>query len=362
MKQAGILTFHKSNNYGAVLQAYALKCAIEEYGYRTHVIDYQYVESSRMPFLAFLKKKTSAKQLIHYCIKPLLKNRMSQERAFNFNIFRAKYLDVSNKVSSGKEIAGLHYDLYISGSDQIWNYHITNQTFDPVFFLQFPSEAKKLIYAASSHNPPYEADKEQELKSSLNQMDFPVTVREKQLADYIEQLTQRRVPQVVDPTLLAGREHLDRIALPDVDLPPYVLMYQIDANPNTDVSIASLEHLFQLNAYSFSVPKNSKDKKRLGTMGPEGFLAVLKNAEYIVTNSFHGVALSLLYHKQFFVYENGGVMSRIDSLLESVSLMDRKIRMTSDIDVKNIIDYSLVDPKLEALRHYSMDVLRDAIT
>ena len=155
MKQAGILTFHKSNNYGAVLQAYALKCAIEEYGYCTHVIDYQYVEASRMSFLVFLKKKPSAKQLIHYCIKPLMKNRMALQRASNFNRFRAKYLDVSEKVSTEEEIAGLHYDLYICGSDQIWNYHITNHTFDPIFFLQFPSDAKKLIYAASSHNPPY---------------------------------------------------------------------------------------------------------------------------------------------------------------------------------------------------------------
>ena len=362
MKQAGILTFHKSNNYGAVLQAYALMSVVNDLGYDTHVINYQYVESNRMPLSAFLKKKPSTKQMIHYCIRPLLKNKLGKIRASQFDRFRAEYMNESCEVKTSDDVADLHYDLYISGSDQIWNYHITNHEFDPVFFLQFQSDAKKLIYAASSQNPPYEAEKEQELVELLENCKYPVTVREKILADYVEKLTQRKVSQVIDPTLLAGKGFFDKITLPQYDLSPYVLMYQIDSNPRTDVSIASLENFFKCDAYSFSVPKNKDDTKKKGTMGPDGFLAMLRDAEYIVTNSFHGIALSLLYHKQFFVYENGGVMSRIDSLVESVSLMGRKIKMTSDIDVSKKIDYDQVDKKLEVLRQHSMEILRDAIS
>ena len=362
MKQAGIVTFHKSCNYGAVLQAYALMSVVNDLGYDTHVIDYQYVESKRMSFSAFLKKKPSVKQFVHYCLRPFLKSPMGKVRERNFQQFRTIYMNESAAVHTPEELSGLAYDLYISGSDQIWNYHITNHVFDPVFFLQFDTGAKKLIYAASSQNPPYEPDKEQELKVLLDKMDFPVTVREKQLADYVERLTGHTVPQVIDPTLLAGREPLDRIQLPEVNRPPYVLMYQIDANPRTDVSIETLERHFHCDAYSFSGPKNSRDTKRLGVMGPDEFLAMLKNADYIVTNSFHGIALSLLYHKQFFVYENGGVMSRIDSLLESVSLTDRKIKMTADIDVSKTIDYDKVDQGLDTLRQQSLEILKNAIS
>src|SRR5699024_106788 len=114
--------------------------------------------------------------------------------------------------------------------------------------------------------------------------------------------------------------------------PPYILIYQIDANPYSDVSVKTLEKRFQCPVYTMTVPRLGSIHGRKGQAGPEEFLGFLKNARFLVTNSFHGVALSLLFEKQFFVYENGGVMSRIDGLLKQTGLLDRKIKMVRDID------------------------------
>lgn len=100
---------------------------------------------------------------------------------------------------------------------------------------------------------------------------------------------------------------------------------------------------------------------RKGDIGPEEFLSYLKNAEFLVTNSFHGVALSLLFEQQFYVYENGGVMSRIDDLLSLVGLDDRKVCMTKDIDLSKQIDFKSVKERLATAQKFSMDYLCAAL-
>ena len=80
-----------------------------------------------------------------------------------------------------------------------------------------------------------------------------------------------------------------------------------------------------------------------------------------MTNSFHGIAISLLFEKQFYVYENGGVMTRIDGLLSQMGLLGRKVKMSTDIDQTDIIDYSRINAQLEELRNDSMQFLMKAI-
>jgi hypothetical protein len=362
MKKAGILTFHNPLNYGAILQAFALKKTCDSLGYETHIINYDFNNAdTKVSLIDKIKSSNSIKEQGYIILKYILSNKWEKQRENSFYKFRREHLSESKLVTSKEDIENLHYDLYLSGSDQIWNYKITGNKLDPVFFLQFDVKAKKMIYAASSQDPPFPPAVEKKFKEMILTSTSNISIRENKLSDYIYKLVGKKYPQVLDPTLLAGREVMDLIKTPKFDLGEYVLIYQIDSNPDTDVSIQSLKNYFNCGVYSMCTPYFGNSKTRFGNYGPEGFLALLKGAKYLVTNSFHGIALSLIYHKQFYVYDNSGVMSRIDDLLELVSLTNRKIRLVSDIDLNNIIDYSIVDEKLKDSRNKSMDVLKKAI-
>ena len=361
-KTVGIITFNRALNYGAVLQAYALKSVCEDLGYKTHIVNYlDGVEAAKpAPVKAFLASK-SHKNAVLKCIRSIISYPGDMKRWRAFSQFRQTYLDESIPCRSAEEIAALRYDFYIAGSDQIWNYNITGGEFDPVYFGNIAGVKNCIVYAASAQDAPFPLDKEFAFKDRLMESGHAMSIREEKLADYVAQLTGVKYPVVLDPTLLAGRTFIER--LPEKGKPkhPYILIYQIDSNPATDISVKNLEKAFGCRAYTMTVPRLGSVHGRKGEAGPEEFLTLLKNAEFLVTNSFHGIALSLLLEKDFFVYGNGGVMTRIDNLLSGVGLNDRRIRITADIDPKKKINYATVREKLALLRADSKKYLLDAL-
>ena len=362
-KSVGILTFHRALNYGAVLQAYALKWVCDGMGYDAHIIDYDYDGGYELasPISAFLSAKNK-KAALSGLVRGILGHSGTQQRTLAFASFRKKYLSESTPCSNPEEITALGYDALIAGSDQIWNRGVTQNRYDPVFFMDFDTSARKILYAASSENVPFPGEKGESFAKALNGLQGYVSIREKKLAEYVERLTGKAYPVVLDPTLLAGADFLDTIDIPEPPAEEYILLYQIDSNPASDICIKTLEKQFGCPAYTMTTPRLDDHYHRKGTAGPEEFLSLLKGAKFLVTNSFHGIALSLLMHKQFFVYENGGVMSRIDSLLELVNLTDRKVKLVADIDCRAVVDYSAVDTHLRHARQDSMSFLSEALT
>ena len=360
MKKLGIITFHRASNYGAVLQAYALRSVCEELGYETCLVDYRKEESKR-PTIRRRRGLSGRIQSIKGTIKKLIYGHWYKKRNQNFETFRSEHLPQSSLCSSPEMVSALGLDAYISGSDQIWNYAITGGRFDPVYFGILPGEAAHVVYGASAQDTPFPPNREKELQRLLEQTDAIVGIREKKLADYVEKVTRIRYPVVLDPVLLAGADHFRMAEGQKTPSGPYILIYQIDADPDSDISVRSLEKRFGCRAYTMTVPRIGSVRGRKGTAGPEEFLALLKNADFLVTNSFHGVAFSLLFHKKFYVYEHSGVMGRIEGLLEAVGLRDRMIRRVSDIDPDLEIDFRAVDAALERMREESRTFLKDAL-
>lgn len=362
MKTIGIITFHQALNYGAALQAYALKAVCDEIGYEVHIIDYDYcgIEEKVAPFAKYLTSKDK-KLAFPALVRGLLGYRGDKKREKAFWDFRTHYFSESPKCISPNDINKLGYDILIGGSDQIWNRGITKHRYDPVFFMNFDTTAHKIIYAASSEDVPFHGEKEEKFIDELKNIQGIISIREKKLADYVETLTGEHYPVVLDPTLLAGRDIMDSIEMPEPPSKPYILLYQIDSNPESNISIKTLEERFGCNVYNMSVPRIGDHYGRKGDVGPEEFLSILKGAEFLVTNSFHGVAISLLYEKQFYVYENKGVMSRIDGLLDQLDLKNRKVRMVTDILQEKQIDYGKVNLILDKLRKESKEFLIQAL-
>lgn len=358
----GILTFHQALNYGAVLQAYALKTICEELGYEVHVVNYNFdgISEKVAPFAMFRASKDKKRGTVKL-IRSLMSCPWDKKREREFRTFRNKYLSESVACSSPQEINALNYDFLISGSDQIWNYKITGDKFDPVFFLDFETNARKVIYAASSQDTPFPLDMELKFKQFFGENRAIIGIREQNLAKYVAEVTGESFPVVLDPTLLAGKKIMSTIPTPKQDEKPYILLYQIDSNPASDISVKKLEQRFRCKVYTMTVPRIGSIHGRRGSVGPEKFLALLKGAKFLVTNSFHGIALSLIFEKQFFVYENGGVMSRIDGLLEQTKLLSRKIKMVADINPEMMIDYQEVMCILNKLQKDSYEFLIQAL-
>lgn len=361
MQKLGIITFNRALNYGAVLQAYALKKACSGLGFETHIVDYnKQPDIYRNPFEIFGKSPKNSKTIIKL-LKGILSYHWNQKRRDSFVLFRGKYLNESTWCKDPDSVSMLSYDAYIVGSDQIWNYYITGGKFDPVYFGNHPCINRSIIYGASAHDTPFPLNMELELKKMLLQSNAPIGIREQKLADYCGELTGIRYPVVLDPTLLAGRSVFDEICSNRPCEDNYILLYQIDSNPLSDISIRTLEKRFKCKVYSMTVPKIGSLRGKKGDVGPEAFIALLKHAKFIVTNSFHGVALSVLFHKLFYVYDNADVMDRIDGLMESLSINGRKVRLVSDIDLDKGIEYASVDEKLRKLREESLVFLKRAL-
>ena len=362
-KKLGIITFNRASNYGAVLQAYALKSVCESLGYEVHIVNYTkgIRDDNPTPINDFVKARNRKRATVKF-VRGCLGYFWNKKRWDGFVDFRNRYLNESIRCSTKEEVEALEYDAYVVGSDQIWNYNITGNAFDPVYFGDFANEAVSVLYAASSHDTPFPLDKELEFKQLLSGTKAGIGIREQKLADYVGKLTGNNYPVVLDPVLLAGREIMESIVEDEHPKNPYILVYQIDSNPTSDISVKTLEARFGCDVYTMTVPRIGSFYGRKGTAGPEKFLALLKNAEFLVTNSFHGIALSLLFEKQFYVYENTGVMSRIDGLLETLELNKRKVKMVSDIDFNNVIDYVPVKERLAVLRSKSLEYLTTALS
>ena len=361
-RKIGIITFHEALNYGAVLQAYALKAICEKLGHKAHIVNYNYggIEEKIAPVKKFLSASDKKAALPAFA-RGLLGYHWDKKREKAFASFREKYLSESARCNSPEEISALGYDVLIAGSDQIWNRGVTMKRYDPVFFMNFDSSSKRVIYGASSEDVPFTGEKEEKFIEELNGLSETVSIREKKLADYVEKLIGKKYPVVLDPTLIAGREIMEKIVTPESPKEPYILLYQIDSNPESDISVKSLEARFGCKVYTMTTPRIGDTYGRKGTAGPEEFLSLLKGAQFLVTNSFHGIALSILFEKNFFVYKNGGVMSRIDNLLNQAGLTDRKVKMVEDIDENHLCDYSKTKQLISSAQSCSVVFLEEAL-
>ena len=361
MKQLGIITFNRALNYGAILQAYALKSVCESLGYEVHIVDYNRGDDlGPHPVKAFAHSAKKKREFVRF-LKGSLSFSGDRKRWNAFKSFRTDYLSESLSCKSIADIEALGYSVYIAGSDQIWNYNITGGSFNPVYFGRFSKNAVTVVYGASAQDTPFPLNMELELQKQLSKTHAPIGIREKKLADYVGTVTGIKYPVVLDPTLLAGRAVLEKVQKDLNVKDSYILIHQIDRNPASDISIRSLEKRFGCRVLSMTVPKVGSSHGKMGEVGPGEYLSLLDKAKFVVTNSFHGVALSLLWHKQFYVYDNGGVMTRIDDLLNLLGLADRKVKLASDIDLNRIIDYDRVDLILAEKRRESEEFLKKAL-
>lgn len=342
----GILTFHCAKNYGAVLQCFALYTFLKNKGYEVGVVDYKpYYLAGVDEDSSFYKRFITYLKSIFYRIL----NFGETEIGDIYKHFRNRHIELIDV----KDIKKL--DLLICGSDQIWNPNIT-KGFDPMYFgLHAITPHTKVISYAASMGLPALSDSEIDVFLSMIVNYDSISVREQSLSDFLNtHKIENRV--VVDPVILAGIESFKSIIIPIRQKKKYVLVYELTRMPYTYTLARNLAS--QIDAEVIVIGGGLKRCFSRGILNkqwlsPSQFVSYLSAAVCVVTNSFHGLAFSLLFNKPLYILKTQTWKDdRLLSLLSQVDLSDRVI--DHDIDVEfTTIDYTLPNKKINELQSLS---------
>lgn len=351
MKKVGILTFHYINNYGAMLQAYALKKAIDKLdGYTADIINY--IPSDRVEYP-------------YECGE--IGKKLMEEKLAKLYGFLWDYCDVDKNIV--RSVCGRDYDYYCVGSDQVWNFDISGN--DYTYLLKdVDSTAKKISYASSFG---LSVDKLMPYKDVFAKYlsDFhAVSVREKVHQKWLQDICGIQCESVLDPTFLLSGSEYDHI-VSDTELinHPYILFIWYIHDKEMMKAIEFVNTLSR--KYGLPIKHNIVKAKAWmiahddGCMFYEGvqeFLWYIKNAELIVTNSYHVTMFSLHFNKPFYTFVTESMRSRFDSIGESMGISDRFVDgYIAPKDLNMDMDYKQINKNIEEPRMKSRRFLQEAI-
>lgn len=344
-----LLTIHWANNYGASLQTFATVKALEKYGQVT-VLDYRSEYAAK------------GMQLIRWGLSPRDILRIGKDlfrlipryRAIRaFREFTFNRLSLSEKLCSDDDFSSVapEFDLFVCGSDQIWNPDIVSETgeIDEYYFLKFAEGKPRISYASSMGTHRYTATKKDQVGRLLSGFSA-ISVREKDSADYLGSMLARDVTAVMDPTLLLGHsEWLEAFAIDSGDTAdePFILVYALKKDRNLKAVVEFYRKKLGLKIVCIDQDPflNYKPDVHLKHASPEEFVQLFHQADFIITNSFHGTCFSVLFNKSFVVCEPPSGKNRIMNLLSVVGLSGRFVS-ADRLEVNAEADWATVNKLL----------------
>jgi Polysaccharide pyruvyl transferase. len=363
--KVGILTFHNSDNFGALLQTFGTVKSVEKLGVNPEVINYHSPNKKGMYTVFHLNLKKSIKSNLRMLMNVLVK----RKKYLNSENFRASTLHISgDPISQFSELQEIqkNFSRVIVGSDQVWNY--MNTKFDKRYFLDFVDDSgKKVAYAASFALNNIENRYRADYSKLLDSFKY-ISVREARGKEIVHDLTGKSAVQTVDPTLLLSKQEWQFFSsVPNVKKTKrnYVLLYTIGMDHHS-FKIAkkiSKEQGLKLLIIATGFKDYFKGVKAVNPT-PNEFVDLFSRSEYVVTNSFHGLVFSIIMNKRFIcsLDKQKANNSRQLSLLDSLNLNERLCFDGELIyEYESSIDWDFVNYTLERERERSLEFLRTAI-
>lgn len=371
MKKVGIITYHNINNYGTMLQAYALQHIIEKLNCDVEIIDYTLKDKQLNKFqkikkylLLFAKNPTRIFRLIYN----FLNRKKIKLQNDKFYEFYKEYIKLSLNCSSLGELERLKdkYDIYLVGSDQTWNPYLAISS--DAYLLAFVSNDKvKASYAPSVGVSYISEEKKQHMKEYLKTFDY-LSCRDLKGKEIIEDMLGREVKLVVDPTLLITKEQWLQQSK-EIDVPKeYILCYSLGANNacrNCADNLGKQKNIPVLHIYTNSRSAMS-NRHTIYDVGPLEFIYLINNAKYVCTDSFHATIFSINFEKQFFTFckhkeVEGSENQRLKDILTEFDLKERLILDENKYELPTDIDFKEVAQKLEIKRNDSLEYLKNIL-
>ena len=291
----GIITMHRVQNIGSVLQAYALQHKITQLGYEAELIDYIFPPQNKtFSFSSLLGETWNA-----------IQGFPKQKTIKKLDTFRRKYLRCS-PISYTKEGINKNppeYDVYCTGSDQVWNpKHIDDDT---TFMFDFaPADKPRISFASSFASDVIPQNLKQKFSNHLSKYQT-ITVREQSGVGIVQELTGKEASVVCDPTLLLDEQEWRSVSSNSNKLPNngyvlvYLLRYMYDPRPGFYQIVENVRQLLKLPVYYFGGGFSEMRQPHstvLTGLGPEEFVDLFKNAAFVITDSFHGSAFATIFN------------------------------------------------------------------
>lgn len=388
MKKTAIVSCYFQHNYGSMLQAYATQMALDKLGYENETIDILGFngEIKKAKLLYFAKASLTSDILLsklgmakNVLIKKFSKNQyaqLSKVRAGKFDEFSRKQFRLSPKYDSKAELGRKckeNYSGVLVGSDQLW---LPGNIAADYYTLNFvPETVNSIAYATSFGQSSLPKDSTKKAEVFLKKIKH-IGVREESGQKLVKEIANRDVPVVCDPTLLfTGDEWMAIQQKEPIVKGKYILCYFLGNNPPhrefakrlkeaTGCKIIALTHLDEFvksdEGYADETPYD---------IDPADFLNLIRNAEYVCTDSFHCSVFSILYKRQFFTFRRynrntkQSTNSRLDTLFHMAGITGRLLTGKENIDdcLKIETNFESVHKKLEGIRQKSYEYLLAAL-
>ena len=374
MKKVGIITlYHGSHNYGGLLQAYAMCQAVKSRGYDAEQITFNRENEK-------LSKKTKVNFLVSG-IKSFLRTKNCQFRTSllqkKFDERKAGFCEFRDSIPHSKEFTSDTisecndiYDIFVTGSDQVWN----PMYLLPEYLLDFVKDHPKFAYAASISQKMLTVEQETYFADSVSDY-IGVSIREKENAEQFCKIYPNS-KWVLDPTLLLTKDEWGKVASPRLIKEKYLFCYFIGLNKHSRKMAKQYAKVHGLKLVSIPHFNNVWSKAdsgfgdyKLYKVPPNDWISLVKNAECVFTDSFHATVFSNIFEKDFFVFnrESTGIMNnRIYSLLGMLNKTERFIDKTEKMKIEHLnmlgsVEYNMAIPEFLEMYKSSCEYLDDCL-
>ena len=345
--RVGILTFPNSPSYGASLQMRGLYRCLESLGHNVEIINYKNI---------YMASKKHFRTKSGGVIKKIAISLLDAPTKYKFQRFEKKLDFYPKTILCEKDnLKGIaeRYDYLICGSDQVWNPNITNE--DMNYFFSFCEDnSKKISYAASFGVTELSEAFASKVREELQKFNY-ISVREEQGREIVVGLLDKECTVVLDPTMLLSQSEWKSCEKKNSKLPDkYIAKFIFNYDEAVERSIDELKRKTGLPLITVggSLITKIKDRSFTGPLAPDEWLYVLDHAEYVVTDSFHGAAFSIIFHKKLFVSLASATNSRLKNLLHTFNLDNRVISINPSLDE---IDYNSVQMRMEEKKEAERD-------
>lgn len=349
----GILTYHRTLNYGACLQAVATRIVLQKLGHEVYYVDYwpRYHQDKYSLFSFHQMCSKGVKKAFLYIKDFIEKFPQKKERIGNFKSFFSIYIDPFCKPMTE------HFDAVIYGSDQIWRKQSSLNAYNPVYFGKNEIDAKRHIaYAASMGVLPQNEADLNIIKEYLSHL-TKISVREENLMALLKENGFPNVVRTLDPTLLLDKNDWDKVFADeenDFSREKYVLFYDLLYGSFERKEIEKFAKSKGMSVKVISGYARHSASDVYSTGAPQLFLSLIRNAEFVFTSSFHGLVFSIIYNKNFYASfrENG---DRARSLLDSLNIKEKMLKPKQEIPITyDAINYDDVGNRLRLMREKSL--------
>lgn len=373
-----LLNIQKCDSHGAVLLAYALEQILFEQGYDAYNLNYKYAgriveKNFHKRFIQKLKIKLTKTFHLAYANNVILGNSVKKEydlQSKNFDEFRKRYLHLTKEIKDVNDPILKNFNTFIVGSDVVWKPEIARCIDREMYFLKSaPKTARKIAYAGSIGTDDLDFLNQYDsfYRGAFDDLDF-ISIREQSMIPFVQKYTEKKVVSTIDPVFLLSPEDymkIEKNSLNSTSGKKYVYVYLIGENRT---ALEKANELAKNNGLAVLLDLNSKFEyaniitqpaESAISAGPAEFLYNVRNAEYVITDSFHATAFSILFNTPFAVFKRGKISVRMDDLIKRFNIEDRMY--TNQLNLQQI-DWNRINNQIICERNYGIQYLQEAIS